>query len=172
MTNAQPNLGAPVPPNLLLIAAESAAQPIAEALRAELRASVETTPSRRSALTLLRRNDFALILLDESLASTDAAPTDVLYQNAGGALVLELNLAVSSAARVVNQAHCALARRTRNLAAARTAATAALRGEINTNLASILLESELALRDATAAQAPRLRHLVHLAEDLRNRLRP
>jgi CheY-like chemotaxis protein len=160
-----------MPTTLLLIAPESAAQPIAEALRSELHAAVETTASRRAALTLLRRNDFALILIDESLASADSATTDILYQNAGSALILELNLALSSAARVVRQARTALARRAQELATAHTAATATLHSELNATLAGVLLESELALRDASPLQAPRLRHLVQLAGDLRDRLR-
>ena len=171
MTHPQSTLGDPPPTALLLIAPESAAQPIAEALRAELRAEVETTPSRRAALSLLRRHDFALILIDESLASADSATTDLLYQNAGSALIVELNLALSSAARIVRQARSALARRTQDLATARTAATAILHSELNTTLAGVLLESELALRDAYPTQAPRLRHLVQLAGDLRDHLR-
>ena len=158
-------------PALLLIAPESAAQPIVEALRTDLRVEVETTPSRRAALTSLRRHDFALILIDESLASADSTKTDLLYQNAGSAPVLELNLALSSAARIVRQARSALARRTQDLATAHTAAAAILHSELNTTLAGILLESELALRDAAPAQAPRLRHLVQLAGNLRDRLR-
>ena len=158
-------------PALLLIAPESAAQPIVQALRADLHAEVETTPSRRAALTSLRRHDFALILLDESLASADSATTDLLYQNAGSALILELNLALSSAARIVRQARSALARRTQDLATCHATASSALRSELNNSLAGILLESELALRDAAPAPAPRLRHLVQLAGDLRDRLR-
>jgi hypothetical protein len=158
-------------PALLVIAPESAAQPIVEALRTDLSIEVETTPSRRAALTALRRHDFALILIDESLASDDSTKTDLLYQNAGSALVLELNLALSSAARVVRQARSAIARRTQDLSAAHTAASSTLHSELNTSLAGLLLESQLALRDATPAQAPRLRHLVQLAGELRDRLR-
>ncbi len=171
MTHAHSATIALQPPAILLIAPESVAQPIVEALSAELHAEVQTTPSRRAALTLLRRNDFALILIDDSLASTDLATIDLLYQNAGSALLIELNLALSSAARVVRQARSALGRRNQDLATARTAATAILHSELNTALASVLLESELALRDASPTQAPRLRHLVQLAGDLRDRLR-
>jgi hypothetical protein len=163
---------APAPqPALLLIAPEAASQSIAEALRQDLRAEVETTPSRRSALTSLRRNDFALILIDESLSTADSASIDLIYQNAGSALVLELNLALSSAARIVRQARSALARRTQDLALAQIAAAAALHSELNALLAGVLLESQLALREAGPVQAPRLRHLVQLASDLRDRLR-
>ncbi len=160
-----------MPPSILLIAPESVAPPIAEALRHDLRAEVETTPSRRSALATLRRNEFALILIDESLATADSASADLLYQSAGGALIVELNLALSSAARVVRQARAALARRTQDLARAQAAAAATLHSELNTTLSGVLLESQLALREATPEQAPRLRHLVQLASELRDRLR-
>ena len=155
-------------PSILLIAPQSAALPIAEALRLELRAEVETTPTRRSALASLRHHDFALILIDESLPAADA---DLLYQNAGAALIVELNFAISSAVRIVRQARAALIRRTEDQAQARASATAALHSELNASLAGLLLESELALRDSSPAQAPRLRHLVQLAGDLRDRLR-
>jgi hypothetical protein len=156
-----------MPPTLLLIAPESSAVPIAEALRHDLRAEVETTPSRPAALTLIRRNTFDLILIDETLSAT----ADPIYQNAGGALIVELNLTLSSAARVVRQARAALGRRTQELAQARVIASATLQSELNATLAGVLLEAELALREATPAQAPRLRHLVQLASDLRDRLR-
>ena len=155
-------------PSILLIAPESAAVPVADALRHDLRAEVETTPTRRAALTSLRHHDFTLILIDESLPAADA---DMLYQNAGAALIVELNFAISSAARIVRQARAALIRRTQDQAQARTAAAAALHSELNASLSGLLLESELALRDASPAQAPRLRHLVQLAGDLRDRLR-
>ena len=171
MTHPQPTLATLPPPALLLIAPESAAEPIAEALRLDLHAEVHTTPNRRAALTLIRRNDFALILIDENLASAEPATTDLLYQNAGSALILELNLALSSAARIVRQARSALTRRAQELSTAHTAASAILHSELNTALAGVLLESELALREASPTQAPRLRHLVQLAGDLRDRLR-
>lgn len=160
-----------MPPSILLIAPDSVVPPIAEALRHDLRAEVETTPSRRAALASLRRNEFALILIDESLATVDSASADLLYQSAGGALIVELNLALSSAARVVRQARAALSRRMQDIAQAQAAAAATLHSELNTTLSGVLLESQLALRDATPEQAPRLRHLVQLATELRDRLR-
>jgi signal transduction histidine kinase len=155
-------------PSILLIAPESAALPVAEALRLDLRAEVEATPNRRFALTALRHRDFSLILVDET---TDTTAADLLYQNAGPALILEINFAISSTARIVRQARAALIRQMQDQAQAQTAAVTALRGELNTSLASLLLESELALRESTPAQTPRLTHLVQLATDLRDRLR-
>ena len=158
-------------PLILLIAPEPAALPVADALRLDLHAEVETASNRRSALTSLRRCEFALILIDESLATADPASTDLLYQGAGGALIVELNFAISSAVRIVRQTRAALLRRSQEQAQARAAAAASLHSELNTALASLLLESEMALREANPAQAPRLRHLVQLVSGLRDRLR-
>ena len=158
-------------PNVLLVASESTAPPIADALRQDLRAEVETTPSRRTALASLRRREFHVVLLDENLASAEPAAADLLYQSAGSTPIVELNFAISSASRIVRQTRAALARRSQDSARARAAAAVELQGELNAALSGILLESELALRDASPTQAVRLRHLVQLAGDLRDRLR-
>ena len=160
-----------MPPLILLIAPESASPPILDTLQRDLPAEVEATPHRRSALASLRRRDFDLILLDESLAAADPASTDLLYQSAGAALLLELNFALCSPARILRQSRAAFLRRSRDQAQARIAAAASLSSDLNTALASLLLESELALREAGPAQAPRLSHLVQLVNGLRDRLR-
>lgn len=158
-------------PSILLIAPDSAAPPVAEALRLDLHAEVETTPNRRSAVTSLRHHEFDLILIDESLTTADTTAADLIYSSAGAALIVELNFAISSAARIVRQTRAALIRRTQDHAQARAAVTTALHSELNATLAGLLLEAEMALRDANPTQAPRLRHLVQLAATLRDRLR-
>ncbi len=161
-----------MPSSILLIAPDASALPVAEALRLDLRTEVESTPSRRTAMASLRRRDFSLVLLDAGLSLPDAASADLLYQNAGSALILEINFAISSADRIVRQVRAALIRQTHDQAQARSAASSSLLSELNGTLASLLLESEMALREATPAQAPRLRHLVQLASGLRDRLHP
>jgi hypothetical protein len=160
-----------MPTTVLLLASEAAAGPVADALRRELDAEVDLQPSLRSGVAALRRRDFAIVLLDETLASGEPETLDRLYQD-GGAPLLELNLAISSAPRIVRQVRAALIRRSRDLALARTAAASLLHNELNQTLSGLLLESELALRDASPAQAPKLRELVQLAVHLRDRLRP
>jgi hypothetical protein len=164
-----------MPITVLLLASEAAAEPAADALRRELDAYVELQPTLRAGLAALRRRDFSLVLLDEALAAAEPAAeadtVDRLYQ-AGGAPLIELNLAICSAPRIVRQVRAALTRRNRDLALARTAAASLLHVELNQTLSGLLLESELALRDASPAQAPKLRELVQLACHLRDRLRP
>jgi hypothetical protein len=160
-----------MPHAILIIAPTLAAEPIAEALRAELDAAVEISPHRRAGLAALRRSEFSLVLLEESLAELDPRGADLLYQNAGIAPVLELNFAISKAPRIVRAVRSALAHRAQDGVKARAAAIVTLQNELNASLSGLLLESQLALRDASPAQEPKLRHLVELASDLRNRLR-
>jgi hypothetical protein len=160
-----------MPHAILIIAPTLAAEPIADALRTELDAAVEISPHRRAGLAALRRSEFSLVLLEESLAELDPRGADLLYQNAGIAPVLELNFVISKAPRIVRAVRSALAHRVQDGVKARAAAIVTLQNELNASLSGLLLESQLALRDATPAQEPKLRHLVELASDLRNRLR-
>jgi hypothetical protein len=158
-------------PSILVIVSNETANPVAAALRRDLDAQVLTAPNRRAGLAALRREEFAVVLLDEALTHGDDVHIDLLYQNAGAASVLEINFAISSAPRLLRQVRAAMARRGHDSAVARKAAASALESELNASLAGLLLESQLALREATPGQAPKLRHLVELAGDLRDRLR-
>jgi len=160
-----------MPATVLLLATESAGEAAADALRRSLDAEVELLPTLRAALPRLRHADFTLVVLDEALAIADPEATERVYQTTT-APVLELSLAICSAPRIVRQARAALARRTRDLAIAQTAAASLLHSELSQTLSGILLESELALRQATPMQEPKLRELVELASQLRDRLRP
>lgn len=156
---------------ILIIAPETTALAAADTLRRELDTSVEMATNRRAGLALLRRNEYSIVLLEENLAAADPEATDLLYQNAVSAPVLEVNFVLSTTTRIVRQVRAALARCAHDRAQARAAAATELQSELNASLSGLLLESQLALRSATPEQAPKLRHLVELAGDLRNRLR-
>ena len=156
---------------LLLIAPEPSAAPVAAALRKQLDTEVQVVPNRRSAVASLRRNDYALIVLEDSLTSADPEASEQLYKAAAGAPLLEVNFVLSNTERIVRQVRAALTRRAQDRAQARVAAAAALNSELASTLAGLLLESQLALREAQPAQQPKLRHVVELASDLRDRLR-
>jgi signal transduction histidine kinase len=156
---------------ILLIAPDTASIVITDALCRELNLPSVRTSNRRAGLAALRRGEYALVLLDEGLADTNAVATDILFQNAGVTPVLEINFALAGVARIVRQVRAALHRRTQEQARARAAATESLQSELRASLSGLLLESQLALRDAAPEQEPKLRHLVRLAGDLRDRLR-
>jgi len=156
---------------ILLVAPETTATPVATAIRLKLDADVQVVPNRRSAVASLRRHEYALIVLEESLTNADPEAAEQLYKTAAGALLIEVNFVLSNAERIVRQVRSALTRRAQDRAQARAAATASLTNELASALAGLLLESQLALREAGPAQQPKLRHVVELASDLRDRLR-
>jgi hypothetical protein len=160
-----------MPSPILLIAPDSTAVAVADALRKGLDAVVETAPNRRAGLAALRRGEYCLVLLDEALAVADAQATDLLYQNAVSAPVLEINFIITGPQRIVRQARAALTRRAHDQAQARAAVTTALHNELNSSLTGLLLESQLALREAGPGQEEKLKHVVELAGKLRNQLR-
>lgn len=156
---------------ILLIAPEPARMGIDRALREHLTAEVTFATSCRASLSLLRREDWNLILLDENLASADAPTTEALYVSAGTAPVLEMNLAICSAERVLREVRAALSRRAQNEAKARTAAAASLGNELNASLTGVLLEAQLALRQAGPELTATLQQFIQLASELRPQLR-
>jgi signal transduction histidine kinase len=160
-----------MPSPILLIAPESTAPAVADALRKSLDAMVEIAANRRAGLAALRRGEYCLVLLDEALAAADAQAADLLYQNAVFAPVLEINFIITGPQRIVRQARAALTRRAHDQAQARAAVVAVLHSELNASLTGLLLESQLALRQATPEQEEKLKHVVELAGKLRNQLR-
>jgi signal transduction histidine kinase len=156
---------------ILVIASEQAATIVAEALRLALHETVETAATRRTGQAALRRHDFNLVLLDQSLVFSETDAADLLYDSASGALLLEFNFALCSADRIVRQVRAALSRQALDRVRAREAAATALYSELNASLTGLLLQSELLLRGAPPELAPRLQHLVELAGNLRDLLR-
>jgi hypothetical protein len=156
---------------LLLLTPPAATDPTASALRGGLDMEVEATTSRHTALACLRQREYSLVLVDEGMAAEDQQATDMLYRSAGSTPVLEINFALSGAARIVRQVRSALTRRAFDRAQAQSAATLSLQNELNVTLSGLLLESQLLLRDASPQLAPKLRHVVELAGGLRERLR-
>jgi hypothetical protein len=160
-----------MPTTILIIAPETVALPVARTLRIDLDAEVEIASNRRAGLAALRRHEFSLVLLDEAVTSPVGSAVDLLYQNAVGTLIVELNFTHWTPGRILRNVRAALSRCAQDRALAHTAAASRLHSELNATLTGLLLESQLALREATPTQAPKLRNVVQLAGDLRQRLR-
>lgn len=158
-------------PSILLIAPEPAAQAVAQLLRSRLDATVEIVAHGRTGLSVLRREDFSLVLLEENLASAEPDATEALFAGAGTAPVLELNFGLCSADRVLRQVRSALQRRAQDERKAHRAAVATLHHELNASVAGLLLESQLAVRQAGPEVLPSLQRISELAAELREHLR-
>lgn len=158
---------------VLLVTGMSGAENCASAIGRQLGLTVEVAVDRRAGLAALRRREYSVMVLDESLVEADPAGAEVLWQQAGLAVPLQVNLAISGCNRVLREVRAALQRRERELALAMRAAAQAMEGEIGTTITGLLLQTQLALEEPAlppAAQV-KLRQVAELAGILRDQLR-
>jgi hypothetical protein len=159
--------------NVLLITTIDGAENCASAIAERVGSAVLTAETRRGALDLLRAAEFAVVVVEESLAESDPAWADSVWEAAGYAVPLQVNFSISGTERLTREIKAALARRAGEQALARKAVAHHLENELKSSLTGLLLQSELALREPSmpASLAPKLQHVVELAGAIRERLR-
>ena len=159
--------------DVLLIARLDGLENCARALEQMVGGTVEVAPGPEEGLRALRRREFAVVVVEESLTEGDPPWADQLWSQLGFALPLQVNFAISGCARLGREVKAALARRDGEHSVARRAVAMELEDELKSNLTGLLLQSELALREPAvpASLEPKLRHMVELAGALRERLR-
>jgi len=158
--------------SVLMVTSMADAEGCAAAIERQLGLSVEVAGTRRAALTALRRGEFSVVVLEETMAVADPQGADLLWQQAGTAVPVQVNFAIASCARLVREVRAALARREQEKTLAMRAASSAVGSELKSVVTGILLQSELALREPMVPPKlqEKLRHLVELAGNLRERL--
>jgi len=158
--------------SILMVTGIEGARNCAAVVGAQLGMEVEVAEGRRAALAALRRREFLALVIDESLAGCDPAAAEKICESAGLAIPMQINFAVSGAARLIREIRAALNRRDREQTLARRAAAAAIESELKTTVAGLLLHSQLALNGGgvSAAVADRLRMVADLAGSLRQQL--
>jgi hypothetical protein len=158
--------------SILMVTGIEGARNCAAVVSAQLGMDVEVAEGRKAALTALRRREFLAVVVDETLAECDPAAAENLWEHAGLAIPLQINFALSGAARLIREIRAALHRREREQALARRAAAAAIETELKTTVAGLLLHSQLALSgsEVPAQVADKLRVVADLAGSLRQQL--
>jgi hypothetical protein len=158
--------------SILLVTGVEGARNCAEAVGAQLGLNVEVAEGRKSALAALRRREFTALVLDETMAECDPAGAEMLWAHAGLAIPLQINFALSGAARIIREIRAALNRREREQALARRAAAAAIETELKGTVAGLLLHSQLALKggEVPSSVAEKLKVVADLAGNLRQQL--
>ena len=158
--------------SILMVTVVEGARNCAEAVSAQVGMEGEVAEGRRTALAALKRKEFAAVVVDETLAECDPAAAEAICDRAGLAIPLQINFALSGAARLIREIRAALHRREREQTLARRAAEAAIERELKSTVAGLLLHSELALSgsDIPAPLADRLRVVADLAGNLRQQL--
>lgn len=158
--------------SILLITGMEGARNCADVIAKNLGREVEVAEGRKTALTLLRQREFSAVVVDDTIAECDPAAAEAIWERAGLAIPLQINFALSGAARVIRDIRAALHRREREKTLARKAAAAAIESELKSTVAGLLLQSELALSgsDLASSVAERLRTVADLAGSLRRQL--
>lgn len=158
---------------VLLVTAIAGAENCASAIGRQLSLTVELAQNRRAALAALRRREYAVLVLDETLVEADPAGAEVLWQQSGLAIPLQVNLGISGCNRVLREVRGALQRRERELSLAMRAAAQLLESEMKTTITGLLLQTQLVLAEpALPANAIlKLQQIVELAGTLRDQLR-
>lgn len=158
--------------SILIVTGIEGARNCAAVVKAQLGMEVEVADGRKAALAALRRREFLAVAVDETMAECDPAAAEAIWERAGLAIPLQINFALSGAARLIREIRAALHRREREQALARRAAAAAIETELKSTVAGLLLHSQLALSgaDMPASVAERLRMVADLAGNLRQQL--
>ena len=128
--------------------------------------------SRWAALARLRRDPVTALLLDTSLPDAEMTTSDMVWQNAGGALPVEINLSVLGGAGVVRLLRNLLDGREQAETLGRREATTAVTQELQSTITGLLLHSDLMLRDKAISpeMADKVRQVKDLTDSLRLRL--
>jgi hypothetical protein len=157
---------------ILLVGASSSTSRCAGLLEQELGIATRTADSVRQAITFLRRENFAAVVIDQVLLDADPASVDALLRQTGTAIAVFFNPAIQGSERVVREVRSALQRRQQEQVSAMQIAARSLRNELKDDVTGILLSSQLALAVPSlppAAEA-KLRSVAELAERIRARL--
>jgi len=158
--------------SILIVTGIEGALNCAGVVSKQLGMEVEVADGRKAALAAMRLNEFDAVVVDETLAICDPAAADAIYERVGSGIPVQINFALSGAARLVREVRAALKRRDRERLLARRAAAEAIDTELKTTVTGLLLHSQLALADAQtpAPIAEKLRIVANLAGVLHRQL--
>jgi hypothetical protein len=158
--------------SILMVTGVEGARNCAAVVGTQLGMEVEVAEGRKASLAALRRREFSVIVVDETIAECDPAAAERIWEHAGLAIPLQINFALSGAARLIREIRAALHRREREQALAHRAAASAIETELKSTVAGLLLHSQLALNGSEVSSpiADRLRMVADLAGNLRHQL--
>lgn len=156
----------------LIITGISGAEHCAASLSKQLGMPVEVAPSRREGMAALRRREFTIVVVDEPVAEASPEGADLLWKQAGLAIPLQINFAISGTNRIIREVRAALGRREQEQQVAMRAAATAIENELRDTVTGLLLHSQLALAEplVSAPLTAKLQTVAELAGTLRTRL--
>ncbi len=159
---------------VLVVTAVEGSASLAVSLSEGANVVVEVVRSRRAALAVLRRERPAVVLMDTLLPEGEMTTSEMVWQNAAGAVPLDVNVRAMGSAGLV--------RLLRNLLDSWENIALTLRHDVEqsyteqlrSTVTGMLLQSDMALRDSALAPTveEKVRAVRALADTLRSRLLP
>ena len=158
--------------SILMVTGIEGARNCAAVVAEQLGMEVEVAEGRKAALAALRKQGVLAVVVDETLAECDPAAAEAIWERAGLAIPLQINFALSGAARLIREIRAALHRREREQALARRAAAAAIETELKTTVAGLApaFSAGAFPGRGPVAIADKLRVVADLAGNLRQQL--
>jgi len=157
---------------ILLVTTSSRAKECAAALEQGTGHKTHLASSVPQAVSKLQSAEYGGLAIDQSVLESDFRAFETLLNRCGIAMPLHVNLALHSTERVVREVQAALRRGEKEKLVATRAAGQMLRNQLRSEITGILLNSELALRQASISPdvAEKLKSVRDLAEKMRSQL--
>ena len=131
---------------LLLITGCTKNKECAEALTRATGHPVDLAESIQRAVTQVRKREYVAVVVDQWITENDRERWESLLKEAGMALPIYVNLAITGKERLVREVQHALQKQEQACMLAMKSAESALRSELREAITGILLASELALK--------------------------
>jgi len=157
---------------ILLVTPIERASACVAALHQATSENVVIAESLVRATTLLRAECFLAVILDQYLLETEPDEAGTMMEHLGFAVLVQVNLAISSMERLTREVQAALQRRKREEMKARQVAMGKLHCELSGTLTSLLLSTELAIETPClpSAAAEKLHSVHEQVKQLRKQL--
>ncbi len=157
---------------VLMITAMEGAENCAATLSRQLEFEVQVATTWQGGLGALREREYSVVIVDESIADADPRGADLLWKNAGLAVPLQVNFAITGSSRLARDVRAAIARREQDQALAMRAAASTIERDLRSTVTGLLLQSQLALAEPASPPqlTTKLKLMVELAGTLKQRL--
>lgn len=155
--------------SILIVSGVEGVRNCADAVSKQLNMNVEFASGRRGAVDALRRKEFAVVVVDETLAECDPEGAEAIWVRSGLAIPVQINFALAGAARIIREVRGAMQRRQREQSAARLAAREDIGAELRSTVTGLLLQSQLALAESGLSNT--VMQKLRIVEDLAGKLR-
>jgi hypothetical protein len=157
---------------MLFITRSERAQEIARRLESALAEKVEVASGMRNALNLLGRQEFTVVIVDESFVDPDGALHDLLLR-LGPAMPVFVNLSLHRTERILSAVVGARRRAVQEQLAAYNLAKMQLEGQLRSSVTAILLTTQhLLTTNLPEATEKKVRSVFNVANGMKMRLSP